>query len=660
METRLPAVPLLLPLGALAAGILAAVFADINFGWIAGGGAAGAVAAIIMHARGMGALLLVFASGAISGGLSKPPQPDFATFSARKCLFSGRVSEVKCVDVSQYLTVRVDSVGGFPVRPFRARVCLESATPPVSPGDMIRFRAMLQSPKEAAGRLPSVTDIEGWCLRNRVAAIAPDIHADDFYITGYSPGTDTRMEQWRFRVSDAILASGLSPGCAELTAALVTGDRRFLDPDLQKDFRGAGLAHVLALSGTHIAIIVFIVSLIFFPLRLVGLRHWQSALTITLLWGYALFTGMAPSVVRAVIMASMIMGAHIFRRNTVPFNSLCAAALLILLFRPYDIFSIGFQLTFLAVAGILMFAWPASSIRRAWLRVPAQWVALSLSAVVATAPLAAWYFHTFPSNFLISNIVMAVLLPLFMAGGILATISGGTGIFAEATNSVFGLCAGMAHTLSNAGAGEIDGIIFTSWALLPYYIALISFWLAMKKRRVAFAVNGLLLLVFAVFLTGLPAYPAFEAYPAGNRYATVILAREGNTAYIFTDASGGSADFIKRTVPYTAADYLRTRGVDTVRMAYDGLATESLRCSGREWTIGKSRYLVLGKGALMQPNDTAPDFLVISQGFVMPAGEVVRAMRPKQVIISPRYNHRRRDALADTLRTLGYPPVMRY
>lgn len=660
MEIRLPPIPLLLPLGALTAGIMAAVFSDINFWIIACGGAVAAIAAIIFHARGIGALLLVFATGAISGGLAKPPVPDFGTFAIHEYSFAGRVSEVKCVDVRQYLTIRVDSVGSSPVKPFRVRACLESAIPPVAPGDMVRFRSFLQSPEVAGSRLPSGMDMEAWCLRNRIAALAPEVHAKDFTITGYSPGLDTRMEQWRYRVADAILGCGLSPGCSELTVALMTGDRRFLDPALQEDFREAGLAHVLALSGTHIAIIAFIVSLILFPLRIAGMRHWQSALTIAMLWGFALFTGMAPSVVRAVTMASILMTARIIRRNAVPLNSLCAAALLILVFRPYDIFSVGFQLTFLAVAGILMFAWPASKIRRAWLRIPAQWVALSVSAVVATAPAAAWYFHTFPSNFLLSNVAMALLLPLFMAGGILSVISGGAVFFVKPTDFIFDLCTRMAHFLGEAGGGEIGGIVFTPWALLPYYLALVALWYALQKRRLAFAVNSVLLLAFATFLTRLPVYPAFEAYSTGNRYATVILAREGNSAYIFTDGQGGSVDLIKRTIPYTASDYLHTHRVDTLRMAYDGLETCQLQCHGQEWSIGQTRYAVTGRGTDIHSLRPEPDYMIITQGFVMPVEEATRKLKPKQVILSPRYNHRRRKAMADSLRTLGYNVIMRY
>lgn len=660
METRLPAVPLLLPLGALVAGILAAVFADINYLFLAGAAAVGALAAILLHWRGVGALLLVFAAGTVSGGLGKTPKLDFVSVSTKEHTFAGRVKEVKCVDVLQYLTVEVDSVEGVPARRFRVRVCLESAVPPVAPGDLVRFRSYLQSPGDAAERLPSGMDIEAWCLRNRIAALAPEVHAANFVITGYSPGLDTRAEQWRYRVADAILGSGLSPDCAELTVALVTGDRRFLDPGIQEDFRGAGLAHVLALSGTHIAIIAFIVSLILFPLRLAGLRHWQDILTIVLLWGYALFTGLAPSVVRAVIMASMLMLARIFRRNAVPLNSLCAAAILILIFRPYDLFSVGFQLTFLAVSGILMFAWPASRIRSTWLRIPAQWIALSISAVAATAPLAAWYFHTFPSNFLLSNLAMAMLLPVFMAGGLLSLFTGGAPIFVETTDCIFNLCSRMAHLLSGFGAGQINGIIFTPWALLPYYLALVAFWYALQKRRAFFALNGVLLLIFAAFLTRQPAYPDFEAYPTGNRYATVILAREGNNAYIFTDASDGSADFIKRTIPFTASDYLRTRGVDTLRIATNNLATNHLRCNEREWVVGTQRYAVWGKGTTSDGLMPEPDYLIITQGFVVPAEEAVRNLKPKHVIISPRYNHRRRAAMADTLRAIGYPPLLRY
>lgn len=657
MKTRLPAVPLLLPLGALTAGILAAVFSDISYWWIAAGAAVAAIAAALLKARSAGAALIVFAAGAISGGLQKPDVPQALHGSLR--LISGRVEEVKCGDTTQYLIVRADSVSGAATAPFRLRVTLRSATPPVVPGDMVRFRATLQSPRPATAQIPTGIDMEAWCLRNRIAALAPEVREKDFTITGYSPGLDTRMERWRNRLSDAILACGLAPDCAELTAALVTGDRRFLDPAMQNDFRGAGLAHVLALSGTHIAIIAFVVSLIFFPLRMAGRRNWQSLLTIAVLWGYAVFTGMAPSVVRAVIMATMLMAGRISGRHTEPLNTLCAAAVIILLFRPYDIFSIGFQLTFLAVGAILMFAGVASGIRLRWLRVPAQWVALSISAMAGTAPLAAWYFHTFPSNFLLSNLAMAILLPVFMAGGMLAALSGAD-LFVAGTDSVFDFCRRMAHTLAHAGAGEIGGITFSPWALIPYYLALGALWYAIRKRRIAYAVNSLLLLVAAGFIAGLPVYPQFEAFPAGSRYATVILAREGNNAYIFTDASPSTLRLIKRTVPYAAADYLSTRRTDTLRIAMPGLRTPHLRHNGNEWIVGNDRYVVLGACADTTGIRPQPDFLIISQGFTAPIKVTAAALAPRHVIISPRYNRRRQQAMSDSIRSLGYSVIPGY
>ena len=657
MKTRLPAVPLLLPLGALTAGILAAVFSDISHWWIAAGAAIAAISAALLKVRSAGAAMIVFAAGAISGGLQKPDVPQ-ALYGTQR-LISGRVEEVKCGDTTQYLIVRADSVSGAATAPFRLRLTLRSATPPVVPGDMVRFRATLQSPHPAIAQIPTGIDMEAWCLRNRIAALAPEVRERDFTITGYSPGLDTRMERWRNRLSDAILACGLAPDCAELTAALVTGDRRFLDPAMQNDFRGAGLAHVLALSGTHIAIIAFVVSLIFFPLRIAGRRNWQSLLTMAVLWGYAVFTGMAPSVVRAVIMASMLMAGRISGRNTEPLNTLCAAALIILVFRPYDIFSIGFQLTFLAVGAILMFAGAASGIRRWWLRVPAQWVALSISAMAGTAPLAAWYFHTFPSNFLLSNLAMAILLPVFMAGGMLAALSGAD-LFVSATDSVFDFCRWMAHILAHAGAGEIGGITFSPWALIPYYLALGALWYAIRRRRIAYAVNSLLLLVTAAFIAGLPVYPQFEAFPAGSRYATVILAREGNSAYIFTDASPSTLRLIKRTVPYAAADYLRTRHADTLRIAMPGLRTPHLRHNGNEWIVGNDRYVVLGACADTTGIRPQPDFLIISQGFTAPIKETAAALAPRHIIISPRYNRRRQQAMADTIRCLGHTVSLGY
>jgi len=181
MKTRLPAVTLLLPLGALTAGILAAVFSDISYWWIAAGAAVAAIAAALLKARSAGAAMIVFAAGAISGGLQKPDVPQALYGSLR--LISGRVEEVKCGDTTQYLIVRADSVSGAATAQLRLSVTLRSATPPVAPGDMVRFRATLQSPHPATAQIPTGIDMEAWCLRNRIAALAPEVREKDLTIT---------------------------------------------------------------------------------------------------------------------------------------------------------------------------------------------------------------------------------------------------------------------------------------------------------------------------------------------------------------------------------------------------------------------------------------------------------------------------------------------
>lgn len=207
--------------------------------------------------------------------------------------------------------------------------------------------------------------------------------------------------------------------------ALTLGYREDLDPSVRQAFQAAGAMHVLAVSGLHTGILY---GVLLWVLTLGGRirpmyeeRKKRLALYLTLillLWGYALLTGMTPSVVRSALMITVILLGKILHRNGVNFNSLATAAFLILIFRPDDLFSIGFQLSFAAVAAIFAFVPWFSHILRVphrprWLHAPLRYVrdliTVSLAAQLGTLPLTMHYFGETSHYFLLTNLL---ILPL--------------------------------------------------------------------------------------------------------------------------------------------------------------------------------------------------------------------------------------------------------
>jgi competence protein ComEC len=207
--------------------------------------------------------------------------------------------------------------------------------------------------------------------------------------------------------------------------ALILGDKSMLDSELRNSFSNTGAMHVLAVSGLHVGIVAQILMYLSqFLSRWVTKK--RAVLTVViLLWAYALLTGFSPSVVRSVLMFSLLIVAQISGRNYESINVLFFAALVSLLFNPYLIVDVGFQLSYGAMLGIFLFYGPISSlftIENRYIKFLWDGTAVGLAAQCMTTPLTLYYFHQFPNFFAITNIGLMVFSGVALGFGI-ATIA---------------------------------------------------------------------------------------------------------------------------------------------------------------------------------------------------------------------------------------------
>ena len=226
---------------------------------------------------------------------------------------------------------------------------------------------------------------------------------------------------WRERIK-GIFQKHLSPENYRVATALLLGDRRELTEDLREAFIDAGVVHILAISGMHIGILLFFLRGLFSPLRI--RRKWlYHTLILGILWFYAALTGFSPSVLRAVIMFGFFQLAWEGEREVSSLYILLLAAVVILLIDPLMIRNVGFQLSFAAVASIILFYplfkrlyYPSSW----WGRYVTDLTYVSLAAQVGVVPLVLYYFHRFSFGFLLSNLVVIPLLTVVLGLGFTA------------------------------------------------------------------------------------------------------------------------------------------------------------------------------------------------------------------------------------------------
>lgn len=226
------------------------------------------------------------------------------------------------------------------------------------------------------------------------------------------------------------LEKHFSPSSAGFLKALLLGRRESLDRDVIENFQNAGVVHVLAISGLHVGFValIFYIVLSFFPIYFKR----RNLLLIALLVFYMFLTGAQPPVVRATLMAILILVSINLERPASIYNSIFAAAFIILLFEPEQIFWIGFQFSFMAVLSIIYFyeklKWARPKLlfpiknRRLKSLVDKAFLMpflVSFSAQIGTLPLTMHYFHKLSLIAFILNILVIPAIGIIVAMGFL-------------------------------------------------------------------------------------------------------------------------------------------------------------------------------------------------------------------------------------------------
>lgn len=212
-----------------------------------------------------------------------------------------------------------------------------------------------------------------------------------------------------------------------VASALILGYKDDLDKGLVRAYSSAGATHILAVSGLHVGIIYMVLDML---LRVMNRNRytkiWKAILLILMLWFYATLTGLSPSVLRAATMFSFVIIGKATSRSTNIYNTLAASAFFLLLINPFLVTEVGFQLSYLAVLGIVFLQpklYHLLDINN-W-ALDKMWAitTVSISAQLATFPLALLYFHQFPNYFLISNLLVIPLAAIILYLGILIFIT---------------------------------------------------------------------------------------------------------------------------------------------------------------------------------------------------------------------------------------------
>lgn len=207
-----------------------------------------------------------------------------------------------------------------------------------------------------------------------------------------------------------------------VASTLILGYRSDLSKETLDAYSKTGTIHALSVSGMHVGMIYIVLNWILFLMdRKKNLKIAKFLLITVLIWYYSLITGLAPSILRSAIMLTALMLAKVLNRKPNNYNIVSATAFFILVYDPFLIWDVGFQLSFLAVYGLIylhpkIYGW--FYIRNKIADKLWETVAISLAAQITTFPLSIYYFHQFPIYFLLANLFIFIPITILMYVGL--------------------------------------------------------------------------------------------------------------------------------------------------------------------------------------------------------------------------------------------------
>lgn len=335
-----------------------------------------------------------------------------------------------------------------------------------------------------------------------------------------------QIRQLQKKLSKIITFSKLSPEKQGIAKAILLGDRQAPLEITKEEFRAAGLSHLLCVSGLHVGIIALIVTIIFRPLgRKRLMRIVAGVVQLATVWLFVVITGMAPSTLRAGVMFSFLIVGKVLVENSRGLNILGLSAIALLFYRPTMIADIGFQLSYTAVVGIMVFYRPTYNLvpieklynikfrsptspdsHRRWSKVVAhastacRWtmvevvklilmsIVLSTVAQVCIMPLLLYYFHQLTPLFLIANVLIVPFAGLLL-GSILVmmAVSGwewAWEIMQGLVDWELGIICVVTHWVSGLPGALVEDVRFTLPMLAVAMAALVAVALWVERRKI--------------------------------------------------------------------------------------------------------------------------------------------------------------------------------
>jgi competence protein ComEC len=457
-----------------------------------------------------------------------------------------------------------------------------------------------------------------------------------------------------------------------VVSALLLGDTDEINQEILSAYAASGALHVLSVSGLHVGIIYIAFSaVLFFLNRNKHTKILKAFILLLFLWYYALLTGLSPAVLRSAAMLSFIVLGKALDRSTNMYNTLAASAIVLLCYQPYLIMQVGFQLSYLAVFGIVFLYKKIHQLLD-----PSTWLwkqiwgltAVSIAAQLATFPLGLFYFNQFPNYFLVSNLLVIPISTVILYGGIILFVISPL----TAVSKWVGLILGKTVHLLNWTVITIEhlpyslfqgiSISFLETSIIYFSMLMFILYFLKKETKYVFAsgVGVFILLTFQI-VEAIQVSKQRQVVVFNIPKSSAINLIEGHSGVLITDSnlSCNRSMMMFNIIHYWWDCGLRENDVSVISTGSNTFKNGSCRMMSLHKNFLKfhdKRMMLLDDYQQINSIDTVPteiDFLVLSKNPKIHLKELAKKMRFKQLIIDSSNSFRQAERWQNEAKQLG-------
>lgn len=540
--------------------------------------------------------------------------PQIITFTLREKLKSNSYNE--------RFTAIINSIND---KPFTGKVIVniqkDSLKNPII-GNIIKVKTTLQ--KNSSSKNPNQFDYSKYLADKQIYAqvytnkaemrISKKIKKDIWYYSGRLHARITRnLDKANFNKEEMNVA-----------LALILGQQQEISTDIIQDYQYSGATHILSVSGLHVGFIMLFINFILKPIP--NTRKGSLIKLLSILFSlttFAIISGLSPSVLRSVVMFSFLAIGNHLRRSGSIYHTLLISILLILLFEPYFLFDVGFQLSYLALFFIV---WLQPLLKKIW--TPKRkisitiWNALTVSfaAQIGTLPLCLYYFHQFPGLFFVTNIVIIPLLSFIMIAGIIvmliAIVSAPPIIFIEIFEKSIYLLNKTIHIVASFEWFVIRDISFNFYYLITFYLFIVSVIIWAKEptfKKLILSLITIIALQFSLIYTKKGIENTQELIVYNTKKNILISERKGKDITIFTN------DTLSKNT--TLNSYL---------VGNFGTLKSTQKIKNTLFFNGKRMFIIDSSG--IYETKIQPDILLLTQSPKINLNRILEDLHPKVII----------------------------